>query len=112
MRRICLCLVAMAWLSSFNVGCMQNAGVVRGQAPADAPQTSAVAYPVGDEFQGNPDCPPSYGNPHCKFCRLGMPHRTCYSEPQNMTYPPRGDMPAVVQYPYYTTKGPDCFFAK
>lgn len=26
------------------------------------------------------------------------------------TYPPQGAMPGVVQYPYYVTKGPDCFF--
>ena len=45
-------------------------------------------------------------------------HRYSYDQPQNLLYPPGSDprvpgrmgpMP-VVQYPYYTTKGPDDYF--
>lgn len=35
-----------------------------------------------------------------------------YSEPRDLRYPPVGDSAAVVQYPYYTFKGPDDFFHK
>jgi hypothetical protein len=34
----------------------------------------------------------------------------CYWGNVPPTYPPQGAMPGVVQYPYYTSKGPDCFF--
>lgn len=53
----------------------------------------------------------------CKFCR-GLGCGKCcrpYRVPNGLSYPPDtystgGQMPAVVQYPYYTCKGPDCFF--
>ncbi|MBW3539691.1 MAG: hypothetical protein KY476_05420 [Planctomycetes bacterium] len=35
-----------------------------------------------------------------------------YNHPQGLVYPPPNQPPAVVQYPYYTTKGPDDFFLK
>ena len=33
-----------------------------------------------------------------------------YSEPKDLRFPIVGDSPAVIQYPYYTFKGPDDFF--
>jgi hypothetical protein len=37
-------------------------------------------------------------------------HNLRYRVPDGLAYPPPSDVPAVIQYPYYTTKGPDDFF--
>ncbi|MEO1996375.1 MAG: hypothetical protein ABGZ17_13990 [Planctomycetaceae bacterium] len=39
-------------------------------------------------------------------------HYYTYDAPQNLVYPPKNTPPAVVQYPYYTVKGPTDFFYK
>ena len=47
----------------------------------------------------------------CRFCNgWGCCHCRPYRIPTNLVYPPQGAMPGIVQYPYYTCKGPDCFF--
>lgn len=76
-------------------------------------------------------CPPGYGPPGYGpygYCPHGVPCQDCpqcwaakdwrpthhnyfsYSEPTGLVYPPANQPPAVVQYPYYTVKGPDDFF--
>ncbi len=35
-----------------------------------------------------------------------------YDEPKNLVYPQANTPAAIVQYPYYTLKGPECFFMK
>lgn len=37
-------------------------------------------------------------------------HSYSYKRPKNLVYPPANSPAAVVQYPYYTTKGPSDFF--
>ena len=37
-------------------------------------------------------------------------HWYTYEAPKNLVYPPQNVPAAVVSYPYYTCKGPDCFF--
>jgi hypothetical protein len=37
-------------------------------------------------------------------------HWFSYEQPRNLVYPPANTPAAVVQYPYYTLKGPDDFF--
>ena len=37
-------------------------------------------------------------------------HEWDYVPPQGLVYPPRNQPTGVVFYPYYTLKGPDCFF--
>lgn len=39
-------------------------------------------------------------------------HTFTYNPPQNLVYPQQNQPAAVVQYPYYTHKGPDDFFLK
>lgn len=39
-------------------------------------------------------------------------HTFTYREPKNLVYPQQNQPAGVVQYPYYTVKGPDCFFLK
>ena len=91
------------WLT----GCSsQSSQVARGQAP---PATYVNAHgEVCDEDCIDPD------TGLCRFCR-GRGCRRCahcrpYHVPRDLSYPPQGDLPAIVQYPYYTCKGPDCFF--
>ena len=55
--------------------------------------------------------PISFNGPRC-ICGgrgCGMCCRP-FHVPRDLVYPPAGDVPAIVQYPYYTCKGPDCFF--
>jgi hypothetical protein len=92
MRTTMLWLVAVAACLPFAVGCSQNSQVVRGQQP---------------DY-----CPPMYGGEYCDdggWCN-GWCNCQPYCVPNDLVYPPPGDMPAIVQYPYYTNKGPDCFF--
>ena len=39
-------------------------------------------------------------------------HWSVYEQPKNLVYPPTQVPGSVVQYPYYTLKGPDDFFLK
>ena len=68
------------------------------------------AYP-GQVYGGIPGTT-AYG-PMPGMCRYPIPrqyYRMRYCVPQGLTYPPAGQPPAIVQYPYYTCKGPDDFF--
>ncbi len=56
-------------------------------------------------------CPPS----GCKHCGHGCPKNIAtyqYKWPENQVYPPAVQPPAMVQYPYYTFRGPSDFFMK
>ena len=39
-------------------------------------------------------------------------HTWDYKAPQNLSYPDPNQPPGIVQYPYYTVKGPTDFFFK
>lgn len=137
MRRYVLAIAAAGTLLPLAVGCSKNSQIVRGQAPGEAymmppggamycppgspcPQygPGPMGYPpdgchVGDlrNFPGAPsyprlECGPLVNPVH----GYDVAYKMKYREPQNLVYPPAGDEPAVVQYPYYTVKGPDCFF--
>ncbi|MDZ4685727.1 MAG: hypothetical protein SH850_11730 [Planctomycetaceae bacterium] len=79
------------------------------------------AYSAGGHGgHGHAGCPYcQYGNacPNggCKHCGHGCPkHYTTYDYkwPQNMVYPPAVQPAGMVQYPYYTLRGPSDFFMK
>jgi hypothetical protein len=93
MRTTMLSLTAAAACLTLAVGCSQNSQVVRSQGPAIV--ESGDYCDECDECDG-------------RGCR----HCTPYRVPGDLVYPPPGDQPAIVQYPYYTNKGPDCFFHK
>jgi hypothetical protein len=57
--------------------------------------------------QGTNCNPDSFGH---EFCAPPTSSRFQYVVPQGLNYPQPNAMPGVVQYPYYTVKGPDCFF--
>jgi hypothetical protein len=84
-----------------TVGCSQNTQLVRGQQPEYCPP-GAGAY-NGDYCEE--DCDRHCHGPNCCCCQCRP-----YCIPNDLVYPPPGDQPAIVQYPYYTCKGPDCFF--
>ncbi len=78
--------------------------VARSQSPSGAVQSANGEW-------CEEDCLDDSGN--CRYCRG---HGCCrcrpYRVPNNLVYPPQGELPGIVQYPYYTCKGPDCFFAE
>lgn len=97
MRTRMLLMIAATICLPLAVGCSQNSQVVRGQAPE--------SYVVDDGMCYDDDC--------CDHCHgRGCCHCRPYRVPNDLSYPPPGDQPAIVQYPYYTNKGPDCFFHK
>lgn len=117
MRSKLLLLAATAVLLPFGVGC-SSSRVVRGQGPGDPSVYQAQANAAYDAEYEYDDC-------DCEECsrrdlrrarreerRANRPHHQCqpYHVPHDLSYPPHGDMPGIVQYPYYTNKGPDCFF--
>lgn len=98
MTRQCgwLSLAALLLMVS-SVGC-SSSQVVRGQNVEGMQTVNA-----GTEW--DPYCDP-YGGHGGQDCVVK------YRVPSDYVYPPPGDAPSTVVYPYYTHKGPDCFFAK
>ncbi|MFN5296942.1 MAG: hypothetical protein ACK5HA_01490 [Planctomycetaceae bacterium] len=108
MRTQLLLLLATGVLLPLTTGC-SSSRVVRGQNPA-------IEGVAGDYCEA--DC-------ECDECsrrdlrrarrmerRMNRPEHVCtpYHIPHDLSYPSAGDQFGVVQYPYYTHKGPDCFF--
>lgn len=98
---------ALLVLFSGCCSCGQNSSdVARGQSPATATAS-------GDEWCED-DCDDA-GN--CRHCwGQGCCHCRPYRVPRDLRYPPQANFAAgsagIIQYPYYTCKGPDCFFAE
>ncbi len=103
MRQFTLSFAVACALLPLASGCGKNSQIVRGQAPADANcPPCAIARCGGYSGCADPYAPPGYVR--------GPNYR--YLEPNNLSYPNQNVAPALVQYPYYTVKGPDCFFHK
>ena len=86
----------------------------------------------GGQYCPPSNCPPSHCPPgHCHgYCMHGVLSHLCgicaclhwphhhttqsfsgdYNDPHLFVYPPPQQPPAVVQYPYYTVRGPSDFF--
>ena len=78
--------------------------------------THHSTYDPGMTVHGGPfvpsgmeDCPPDQGHDYSQWQPT---HHLWYkyNHPQNLVYPQDNTPAAVVQYPYYTCKGPDDFF--
>jgi len=106
MRAMLLSLAAAAALLPVLTGCStQRSNVSRSQSPANGTYVNAHGEVCEEE------CPPDCPRHCCRFCNgLGCCHCRPYHVPTDLAYPPAGQPPAIVQYPYYTCKGPDCFF--
>jgi len=104
-------------------GCASGTALTRGQSPEgyrNAPTGRAVqpvAYTETDQYYRNLQMDPAAQGYNCnpdgfghQFCAPPQSHRFEYVVPQGLNYPDPNAQPGVVQYPYYTVKGPDCFF--
>ena len=119
MRKFVGLSLLVAMFAPALVGCSQHAGVVRGQSPCPngyCPPGAMAGHPgMGHPGMGQPGM---YDGWNCRRpCDNGCPEpqrvqgaNYRYVEPSCLQYPTQPDVPAVVQYPYYTLKGPDCFF--
>ena len=139
MRNKVLALLTAGLLAPLFSGCYTNHNVVRGQTPQEGVAPGGGIQTVGFARYGGPADSPYYGygnyggyggtgaypyalqgssygagcpNYDCQggWCAPAQFHRMKYKTPSNLSYPEPSAGPAVVQYPYYTHKGPDCFF--
>jgi hypothetical protein len=104
-------------------GCASGTALTRAQSPdgyRTQPRGRAVqqvGYTNNDQYysdmqmdpaaQGGNCYPDSFGH---QFCAPPTSSKFQYVVPQGLSYPDPNAMPGMVQYPYYTVKGPDCFF--
>jgi len=109
MRSALLSVLAAAALISLATGCGTSTSVVRGGSPGDSRDLVIRANDAGFDCQCPPDCECQGGTRACRHRNKGTLCRP-YHIPTDLVFPPPCDMPAIVQYPYYTTKGPDDFF--
>ena len=119
-------------------GCMQSTGVVRGQSPGyqienPTQPIQAVGHTSDVDQPTQHSCPTCESGYHDSWQSARMPfqhvlsngnnyagaghghhpthyHWFSYEQPRNLVYPPANQPAAVIQYPYYTVKGPDDFF--
>ncbi len=138
MKQLFACGLVACVLAGTCVGCAQPAGVVRAQSPvgdglaaAPAAQFVPMTQPLPGQVvpahhQHQPIDPPVmsaaptyYGNGNCpggagQYCEGDwVPTHVnsfYYKPPANLRYPMPNTPAAVIQYPYYTCKGPDDFF--
>ena len=124
--------IGLCLLAPLCVGCTSTPGVVRGQSPAVTPVRDTMAQMAAHhdprcDYRRDPNYmvhggpPIGPGNPagpdQCDDRRPNEWQPTHnlwyqYNQPRNLVYPQDNTPAAVVQYPYYTCKGPDDFFLK
>jgi hypothetical protein len=111
MRATIMSVAAGAALLLLFTGCSScptQSMAARKQAEAQLARSQSPSESTAEDWCDD-ECDPGrcrhcWGN-GCCFCR---PYRV----PCNLRYPPQDQPPGIVQYPYYTCKGPDCFFAE
>ena len=126
--------IAASLIVPVCLGCSANSGIVRGQTPATVAQPAAggvqqiayqsvpqqqripvmaAAYPTPQtpSADGSYYCPPPVYNPHGHGLRQHR-HWFTYDQPTDLRYPAANSPAPIVQYPYYTVKGPSDFFLK
>ncbi len=121
--------IAAALVVPLGLGCSANSGVVRGQnagvPTADRVQQVAYQsgiqqqmYPVmamGDQMPQAPAADGGYYCPPATDSQHGLRqhrHWFTYDQPTDLRYPAANAPAPVVQYPYYTVKGPSDYFMK
>jgi len=104
-------LAILGTMIAINSGCSSDSGVVRGQNPVvNAEYRSANSG--GQIMQTNcPYCGSDHGHGGFGWSPKQY-HSFDYVIPRDLSYPPANQPAAIVQYPYYTLKGPDDFFLK
>lgn len=87
-------------------------------APVSCPHGFCPPGTVVDGYVAAPRCPVCQPDPWAYAAARGKIWRPThyqtfeYKYPKNLAYPPANHQPAIVQYPYYTVKGPTDFFMK
>lgn len=123
MRNLSIGAATAGLLIALLSGCASSPVVMRGQSPdafARGPQGGNI-QPVGynnyDQYYNDMALDPMVNGGYCgpdgcghEFCAPPQCYKFQYVIPQGLNYPPQNAMPGVVQYPYYTVKGPDDFF--
>lgn len=124
--------VLVLGLTTFLVGCQTSHPIVRGQSPnpmqpqsmqMSGPTPGPIYYdgPAGSGSQAGPSCPPNHCHPNGAKCPQCAPdnfwvpkhhHTYDYKQPSGLVYPQQNQPAGVVNYPYYTCKGPSDFFMK
>ena len=119
--------LAACLLLPLCVGCSADPGVARGQNPA---AYSPAAFPswgtqIGPVHYSPQVISEQNGGQWGSACSNGVCDQGCcrpsawqpthyhtfeYKRPKNLVYPPANQPAAIVQYPYYTVKGPSDFF--
>ncbi len=123
MRNLSIGAATASLLIALLSGCASSPVVMRGQSPeayARGPQAGTiqrVGYNNYDQYYNDLGLDPAVNGGYCgpdgcghDFCAPPQTYRFQYIVPQGLNYPPQNAMPGVVQYPYYTVKGPDDFF--
>lgn len=88
-------------------------GAMPANIPYDPTMQANAATWGGNGWGMNGSNPPMPGyDPAGGTYGYERSYRFKYKEPRDLRYPPVGDKLGVVQYPYYTFKGPDDFFLK
>jgi hypothetical protein len=120
---LCLGVIGLA-----SAGCSSTPGIVRAQAPPEGAVMGTPDHPCPECGSTDGTCshcciynphhrfwshytPPDAAQchiDHCGGCKLGPCSTYCDHGP--LVYPPNPTPGAIVQYPYYTCKGPDDFF--
>jgi hypothetical protein len=131
--------ITAAVLLPLAIGCTQGPGLVRGQNPSELtpppgqPVRTVGLFSNGGEAEHScPLCAAGQGQHGAHVAQpyqhvlnhgnhqggAGLGHHPThynwfsYEQPRNLVYPPANQPAAVIQYPYYTVKGPSDFFMK
>ncbi|MBS0265416.1 MAG: hypothetical protein JSS02_26005 [Planctomycetes bacterium] len=111
MRATMMSVVAGAALLLVFTGCansQKQSMAARNHGPAQVARSQSPSEGGYEEWCEEDEC-----DDECRHCwGNGCCHCRPYRVPCNLRYPPAGQQPGIVQYPYYTCKGPDCFFAE
>ena len=111
--------LAAGVLAAWCTGCSNSPGIVRAQSPAGPDAVQHAQYvghgPEAVTPASYENCDPNaYGGAGCGDSSWHPTHYHWYTyeAPRNLVYPPQNVPASVIQYPYYTCKGPDDFFKK
>ncbi|MES2792043.1 MAG: hypothetical protein V4719_20680 [Planctomycetota bacterium] len=122
MRNLSIGAATAGLLIALLSGCASSPVVMRGQSPEGMSRTAGgtiqrAGHTNYDQYYYDMGMDPSVQNLDCgpdgcgrEFCAPPQHYKFQYVVPQGLNYPPQNAMPGVMQYPYYTVKGPDCFF--
>lgn len=103
--------ITAAILLPLTYGCSQSPGLVRGQSPIEGEYVGQACSMCGGAAGGcSSCCDNDCDDDDDDGLHPSHYHWYSYQQPRNLVYPDQNQPSAVVQYPYYTVKGPSDFF--